>query len=98
MLEVHVFFCFFIQTLQSALAIRHHVMTLEDKLSKIKDDLKSAKKEQGRLNGVAAKEKDKVVTLEADKMKLSADVAALTDDNEALSAEVVELKASLTRV
>lgn len=58
------------QTFQSSLDTRHHVMSLEDKISKMKGELKSTKKEQTRLDGVTADEKAKAVKLEANKLKL----------------------------
>lgn len=72
-------------------------MSLEDKLLKMKVDLKSAKKEQGRLDDIDTDAKVKVAMLEAEKVKLWADVPNLMDENEVLSAEVTELKASLGR-
>lgn len=86
------------QTLQSALATLHHVMSLEDKQSMMKIDMRSAKKELGFLNSVAIEEKAKVVKVEADKIKFSADVATLIDDKEVFSAENVEMKALLDKI
>lgn len=50
--------CSCTKTLQSALATRHHVVFLEDKLVKMKVNFTSAKKEQGRLDGVSNEAKD----------------------------------------
>ncbi|XP_056697231.1 uncharacterized protein [Spinacia oleracea] len=48
------FFSFpFKQSLQFALATRHHVIMLEDQIVKLKNDMKKAKQEAGRLGDVA---------------------------------------------
>lgn len=47
-------------------------MSLEDKISKMKDELKYVKKEYTRFDGVAAEEKATTV-----KLKLSAEVVSL---------------------
>lgn len=73
-------------------------MSLEDKLVKMKVDLKSAEKDQGCLDGVATEARARADALEADKVKLSTYVASLIDDKEALSAEVTKLKASVGKV
>ncbi|XP_056691027.1 uncharacterized protein [Spinacia oleracea] len=86
------------RALQSALATLHHVIMLEDQIVKLKNDMKKAKQEAGRLGGVAKEATARAKALQVAQEKGAAEVAQLSAEKETLVAEVDELKTSLSKV
>ena len=91
-------FSFFEQSLQSALATRHHVIMLEDQIVKLKNDMKKAKQEAGRLGDVAKEATARAEALQVSQEKGAAEVAQLNAEKETLVVQVDELKTSLSKV
>ena len=71
---------------------------LEDQIVKLKNDMKKAKQEAGRLGGVAKEATARAEALQVSQEKGAAEVAQLNAEKETLVAEVDELKTSLSKV